>query len=380
VDNEVRPWDLADAVRKLLWLVWLVASALALPHPARADGSAEDVRVGQAARASNPPDLAKARTAFERAKASSNADIAAAGLYFLGEMDDDALDFASAAGHFYASATRSPTGRYASRATTRNYQLETHAEGDFEPLVRLERVRRDPRLSNDPAAIEALVHAADGFPSGPVRVESRLLAAKAYGGRLHRPDAELPLLWAVVRDPRADALSSREAAAEIIDSAIDLDDLDAAVRAARELDGTLDPIVAAKVARLVRRRTLHRSALGEIGLFFGLFTVALAKQRARGALAATRRILALAAAFCLFVAGGGGLLAASYEAGSAGPFLMLAPAMLAFILLARAWSSVGSRNLASRVTRGVLSASSVFAAAFLLLERLTPNVLDGFGL
>jgi hypothetical protein len=380
VDNEVRPWDLAHAVRKLVWLVWLVASVLALPRSARADGNAEDVRDGLAARAEIPSDLAKARAAFERAKGSSDADTAAAGLYFLGEMDDAALDFAGAVAHFDASAARLPTGRYASRAATRKDQLQSHAEGDFGPLARLERLRRDPRLSNDPAAIEALVHAADDFPPGPVRVESRLLAAEALRGRLHRPDAALPLLWEVVRDPVADAVTAREAATEIVDSAIDVGDLDAASHASAQLDGARGAKVAARVARLIRRRTVHRSALGEIGLFFGLLTVALARRRARGTLAGTRRILPLAAAFCVFVAGGGGLLAASYEAGSSGPFLVLGPTMLAVILLSRLWSSVGSSNLAARVTRGTLSASSLFAAVFLLLERLTPQVLDGFGL
>jgi hypothetical protein len=205
-------------------------------------------------------------------------------------------------------------------------------------------------------------------------------APEAFRGRLHRPDAALLLLWEVVRDPLADAVTAREAAAEIVDSAIDLGDLDAASHASTQLDGALDAKVAARVTRLIRRRTVHRSALGEIGLFFGLLVVALARRRARGTLARTQRILPLAAAFCLFVAGGGGLLAASYEAGSSGPFLVLGPTMLAVILLSRVWSSVGSSTLAARVTRGTLSASSLFAAVFLLLERLTPQVLDGFGL
>jgi hypothetical protein len=295
-------------------------------------------------------------------------------------MDDDAFDFESAVAHYGASVTRLPSSHYASRASLRKELLESHSEGGFAPLVRLEQVRRDPALSNDLAAIEALVHDAEGFPTGPVRVESRLLAAEAYRGRLHRPDAEVPLLWAVVRDPSADVLASGEAATEIVDVEVDLGRLDAAERAVRELDGTLDPRAATKVARLVRRRAAHAAALGEIGLFLALLAVALARKGARRALAALVRVLPLASAFSLFAAGGGGLLAASYETGSAVPFLMLGPAMLGVILLSRAWSAVGSRSVAARITRSALAASSLLAATFLLLERLTPQVLDGFGL
>jgi hypothetical protein len=358
----------------------LAASVLMRGRVARGDGSTQDVRDGSAARAKSPPDLAEARAAFERASTSSDADVAAAGLYFLGEMDDDAFDFARAAMQYGASATRFPSNRYASRATARKEELESHAEGNYVPLVRLERLRRDAVLSNDPAAIEALVRDAASFPPGLVRVESRLLAAEAYRGRLHRPDAQARLLWEVVRDPHADALSSRAAAAEIVDSEIERGDLDAAERAVHELEGTLDPRGRAKVTRFVRRRAVHVAALAEIALFFGLLTVALVRARARGVLTRTRRILPLAIAFSLFTAVGGGLLAASYEAGSAGPFLMLGPTILGVILLSRVWSAVGSRNVGARVTRGVFSASSLFAAAFLLLERLTPQVLDGFGL
>jgi hypothetical protein len=360
--------------------VLVLASVLVPLRSARADGSAQDLDDGNVARARSQPDLPTARADFERAVTSSDAYVVAAALYFLGEMDDEALDFKGAVAHFGASAKLLPSSRYASRATLRRDQLESHAEGDFAPLVRLELLRRDPALSNDPAAIASLVHDAEGFPRGPVRAEARLLAAEAYRGRFHRPDAEVPLLWAVVHDPGADRLSSEVAAIRIVDAQIELGDLDAAERAVHDLGGTLDPSAATRVARLVRRRSAHAAALGEIGLFVALLTVALLRKGPSRALAGARRILPLAAAFSLFAAGGGGLLAASYETGSAGPFLMLGPTMLAVILLSRAWSSIGSRAVAARVTRSALSASSLVAVAFLVLERLTPQVLDGLGL
>jgi len=355
-------------VRRLVWLV-LLAFALALPRASRADESSP-----------RSPDVADARAAFERASTSSDADAAAAGLYFLGKMDDDAFDFAAAVARYQASLARQSSGPYSARATLRREQLESHREGDYAPLVRLEQLRRDPVLSNDAAAIHALVDAAATFPPGPVRVESRLLAAEAYRGRLHRPGAEVPLLWEVVRDPYADAFAVRVAASRLLDSALDGGDVVAAERAVRELGDALDPKVAANFAHLVRRHFAHRVALAEVGLFLALLTVALARHGVRGALVGTRRILPLAAGFCVFAAGGGGLLAASYEGGSAGPFLLLGPAMLAVIVLSRAWSAVGSRSVVARVTRSALSACCLVATSFLLLERVTPQVLDGFGL
>ncbi len=352
-------------MQKLVWLAWLLACALVLPRAAHAE---------------TPLDLAAARADLERASTSSDAEVAAAGLYFLGDMDDAAFDFAGAVAHYGASLARLPSSRYATRAAARKRELESHAEGGFVPLLRLERLRRDPVLSNDPAAIEALVRDADDFPPGPVRVESRLLAAEAYRGRLHRPDAELSVLWKVVRDPYADALSSRMASGEIVDAELDLGHIAAAERAVHDLGGAIDPRVAAKAARLVRRRAVHGIALVEMALFAGLLAVALLRRRARGVLMRTRRVLPLATAFSLFAAGGGGLLAERYEAGSAGPFLMLGPTMLGAILLSRAWSAVGRSSVAARLARGAVSASSFLAAAFLLVERLTPRVLDGLGL
>jgi hypothetical protein len=295
-------------------------------------------------------------------------------------MNEEAFDFATAAANYAASRTLQPKGAYSAQAAIRGEYLRSHSEGDFAPLVRLERLRRDPARANDPIAIEALVHDAADFAPGLVRVESRLLAAEAYRGRLHSAGAEVPLLWEVVRDPYADVLSARQAAAEIVASETNQGHLEAALDAVHELRGELDPSMAATVDRLLRRRWAHTIALVEMGVFFALLTLALLRRRGGGALAGVRRILPLAAAFCLFVAGGGGLLASSYEAGSAGPFFVLGAAILGISLLSRAWSSIGSKRVSARLGRSMVAASCVVAATFLLLEKLTPQVLDGFGL
>jgi hypothetical protein len=366
-------------VRRFGWVV--VALVLAtLARPLFAEGTQLDVREGTAARARTPPDDAKARAAFERAASSSDADVAAIGLFFLGEMDEQVMRFADAAASYDASLARLPSSRYALRAASRSSAIKSHSEGDYAPLARLETVRRDPVLANDPAAIDALVKDAESFPPGSVRVEARLLAAEAYRGRLARPRDQMALLWLVVRDPRADVIASREAAVEIVQAEILLGDVDAAARAAAELGPKLDAHHKDIVKRLLRRRVAHTAAMGELALFSVLLAVAVARGGAGTAARAAGRVLPTAALFCAFATAAGGLLASSYESGSATPFLMVAPAMLATILLSRAWSAVGSRALAARTLRATLCASSLFAATLLLLERVTPEYLEGFGL
>jgi len=345
-----------------------------------AQGTADDVRDGMAARAKRPPDNETARAAFDRAASSSDPDVAARGLFFLGEMDEEAMRFADAVTSYDACIARLPSNRYAQRAASRSSAIRSHAEGGYAPLARLETVRRDPALSNDLAAIEALVKDAESFPPGPVRVEARLLAAEAYRGRLGRPDRQIELLWQVVRDPRADVIASREAAVDIIDAEIRRGDLDAATRAAAELGPKLDAQHTAQITRLLRRRVAHAAAIGELAFVVLLLAVAVARGDAGTAARAAGRILPSAALFCGFAAAGGGMLASRYEAGNSMPFWMVAPAMLVVILVARAWSAVGSKATGARVARAVLCASSVFAAALLLMERLTPEYLEGFGL
>ena len=74
------------------------------------------------------------------------------------------------------------------RAGDRAEWLRSRSEGDFVPLTRLEKLRRDPAQSSDPAAVDGLAHDADSFPPGMVRVEARMLVSEAWLGRLHRPD------------------------------------------------------------------------------------------------------------------------------------------------------------------------------------------------
>jgi hypothetical protein len=357
-----------------------VLAALVVASSAAAEGTMHDVHDGIALRGRKPPDVDGARAAFERAAGSADSEAAASGLYFLGEMDEDAMLFEAAVAHYDASLARLPSSRYAQRAAARSSTLKAHAEGGFAPLVRLETVRRDPRLANDAASLRALTEEANHFPPGPVRVEARLLAAEAYRGRLHRPDEEIALLWLVVRDPGADVIASREAAVDIIDAEIARGDVEAAERARAELGTKLDAPSAAKVTRLLRRHVADVFAKIDLSLVIGLFALALARGNAKMAAKSLLSILPLSIAFSAFAGVAGGLLASSYETGNATPFVVLVPLMLAAILVARAWGAVGSRAVPARIVRSVLCSAALFSLALLFMERMTPQYLEGFGL
>ena len=104
------------------------------------------------------------------------------------------------------------------------------------------------------------------------------------------------------------------------------------------------------------------------------------RRRLGAALLELRRLAPVATLFVAFVALAGGLLATKYEAGNAAPFLLLGAAVLPLLLLARAWSSVGSQASGARAARALLCGASVVATAFVLLDWFDPQYLTGFGL
>jgi hypothetical protein len=383
MDKLLRAWE-RDAILRLGAFVLLMLGWVALARVAHAaDGAgARDVQDGLALKAARPPDLDAARAAFERAAVSDDPTAAAEGLYLLAEMDDESFLFASALARYKASFARSPSSPYTPRAVSRASWLREHSEGDFAPLVRLETVRRDSALANNPAAIDALAKDADGFPPGRVQVEARMLVAEAYIGRMHRSDEGLAELKRVASDRHADVLTARQAAREIVDAYVAEGDLDAAARAARELGNKLDPKVGRDLARLARRRTLHRVAIFNVVavLLCAALSLALGKG-SWGALARElRRFGPFALAFVVYVGLIGGWLASSYESGNALPFILLGGATLLLGAAARAWAVTGSPRRWARGLRAALCASSVVAAGFLLLERIDASYLAGFGL
>jgi hypothetical protein len=248
----------------------------------------------------------------------------------------------------------------------------------------LEQVRRDPDLASDPSAIDALARDAESFPPGMVRVEARMLVAEAWLGRMHRPADAIRELVLVRDDPKTDPLTSRLAERELVDAYIGEGRIDEAIAEASKHSARLDPKFVRQVKRLVLRRGVERSASIVLAAFGVLSIVGLARagrQRGLGqAWGALRELAPAALGFVAFVAIAGGVLASQYESGNATPFLLLGAAVLPLVLLARAWGAVGSQTRAARVGRALLCAATVVAAAFVLLDRVYPDYLVGFGL
>ena len=323
-------------------------------------------------------DLPGDRASLEKAAASGDVDASAQATYFLAEMDDEEFFFARALERYQASVTRSPSHRYAPRALTRADLLRRHAEGNFAPYARLERVRRNPALANSPEAIDALARDAESFPPGLVRVEARSVVAEAYLGRMHRREDGISILRLVVKDPAADPLTVRQASRALVDALVASGDLTGAADAAR----TGDPRLGDEVKTLARRKNMHWGAIAALTVFALLAGVVIARGRSRlpAVGEAVRSWTKIALPFVAWMAILGGMLASQYERGHALPFFILGAAVFVLTLLARAWGAAGSGAPGAKAVRAVLSAASVLAAAFLVLESIDTGYLEGFGL
>jgi hypothetical protein len=249
---------------------------------------------------------------------------------------------------------------------------------------RLDRIRADPRLADDPVVIGVLARQAETFPPGAVRTEARMLVAEAWLGRMNRPDEAITELRRVADDPDADGLSARLAERELVGALLAKGDTEAAGAEARARASRLDPRFLLSVRRTVRRPWLLRAAFAVLTAFVAGASVGLVRASQGGALGnvgpALRRLAPVAVPFVAVVAVGGGTLASRYEAGNAAPFLLLGAILVPTLVLAGLWSAVGSMAPAARAGRAALCGLSVVAAAFVLLDLLGPDYLDGFGL
>jgi hypothetical protein len=248
----------------------------------------------------------------------------------------------------------------------------------------LERIRNDPALSNDPAAIEALARQAESSPADKVRGEARMLVAEAWLRRMNRPEDAIGELRTVADDPTSDALTAQLAARELVNALVASGELAKAQSEAVARADRLDSRFVAQIGRLGRRRILRAAALLELALFVALASIALIRARsvpARARVAsALWRLAPAALAFAVFLGVAGGLLASSYETGNAVPFFLFGLVVLPVVLLAGAWAAAGSTGAPARVGRAILCGASVVAAAFVLLDAYRPTYLEGFGL
>ena len=323
-------------------------------------------------------DASSPREQLERAAVFGSPQTAAEAYYFLADADEHELHFALALEHYQACLAHLPSNRYAQRSDARASYLRTHAEGDFVPLTRLERIRRDPNATADAAAMERLARDAEAFPKGAVRNEARMVVAEAYFSRLGRPgDAHAPLA-AILAEDDADPLLRQQAAQRLVD--LDLaagsfaEAKGAAARVAKE-----QPALLARVRRLERRHWMHFAAIGAVVAFALLAALGILRGRKRGG-GEVRSFLPWALAFAAYTGAMGAMLASSYEQGNAVPFLAFAASLVPLVLLSRGWGASGGSTPQARAGRATMSVLAVLAAAFLLLERIDARYLESFGL
>jgi hypothetical protein len=273
---------------------------------------------------------------------------------------------------------------WASLASARDARARPSDDANADARARLERVRSDPALSNDPAEIDKLARDLESFPAGEARVEARMIVAQAWLGRMGRESDAVAALRRVVDDPAAPPVTARLAEREIVGALLARGDVVEAESEARAHADVLDGAFVASVERVARRRWEQRAAVGVIASFVVFVSWALVRatvSRSFGAAPRALRSLAtVAAPFLALLAGAGALLGWFYQSASPAPFLLFGPAALVVVLAARAWSAVGSNRRVHRLGRGLLCAATVLATAFTLLDALDPTYLEGFGL
>jgi len=385
MDNAGRAWELPGPMRWALLALMVAMTALAVTRTAKATEARAAVDAANVALTAEPPKRNVARQALSRATAANDDPTAVGEAYFLlGELDEGESAYPQAMVDDRAAIDAAPNTRWALRASDRIDWLRARSEGDFGPLTRLEKVRRDPAASSDPGAVDALAHDLEAFPPGPVRVEARMLVAEAWVGRMHRPGDAIGELRQVAADPKADPLTQRLAERELVDALVATGRIDEAAAEAQTHKNRLDPRFVRQVGRLIVRRTVRWGSLGVLAAFALLAVAGLVRAGMRrelgGAMRELRKLSPVAALFVAFVAVAGGVLASRYESGNAAPFLVLGAGVLPLLLVARAWSAVGSQTAAARAARAVLCGATVFAAAFTLLDWFGPEYLPGFGL
>jgi hypothetical protein len=318
------------------------------------------------------------------AAAASEARERAVSAFDQAERDDVAFELARAVAGYDEALRLDPSMPKAMRAEQRAAAIRARSEGGFQPLVALERVRRDPKLASDPNAIDDLVRRAETFPSGLVRIEVWVLAAEAYTRRLDRPADAVGLWRRIIVDPQTDPITAAAAARSLATYHLARRDIGAAEEAVALAGPKADATLARDVERVARRRTLHLGAIGTIAVAVVAAAVAFTRARKAGRLSAVieraRASSVIVFAYAAYVAIGGAVLATGYEEGTARPFLLFGAVLVPLLLLARAWGAAGAATGRARGLRAGVCAASALAAAFLVLEHVDVAYLEGLGL
>lgn len=281
-----------------------------------------------------------------------------------------AFELGKAAEGYRTAIRERPSAGFALRARARLDELESHAEGDFVPLTKLERVRRDPRASSDAAALLALLEASREFPEGAVRRETWLLVAEGLARRTGRPAEALGPATQLLADEKAPSVMRAAALSIAVFAKESLGDRAGAAALARA-HRVLNPTIAKRYDRDDRRAIYKRASIVVLFIvgFFGLWS---GWQRPRALLRPSVRALSF-----LIVAALSAVVLRLYDASlSAQPFLVLTGGAFVVERAVTAARAAGtSRSLL--VALGVLG---VLAVAYLSLTMGEADLLGEFGL
>jgi len=332
-----------------------------------------------AADATSAPD----RTALEADLSGADHDRAARAAFALAELDERAFAYEAALAHYRAVLRIDPGHWFATTARARAESLARY-EGQFDALVVLDRVRKDPRRADDRAEIERLAVALGAMPVGRVRTEGLLFVAQAWVGRFAEPArAATPALTAA---READDPSLSTAGFDIAWTALQRTGDLSRARAEIGLDPRAPEALRKAVAVAVRRASLHRISLGigAVAVLAGLFAAARVVRDQRGASTRARLFAPRALLFLVFAPLGSAFVAERWEPGMAPPFLLFGVGLaLAHVLVSLWGGAFGRAPLAPRLVGALVGASFVVAAAYLALERSEvygTSFLSGFGL
>lgn len=313
---------------------------------------------------------------------SDNPQTRARAAYTQAEQAANELHFAEAVEAYQRAIGIDPSAAFVRVARARLGDLRAHGEGNFVPLERLERVRRNANATRE--QIDALAHDAERFPEGRVRSEAQLVVAEAYWHRFGSPDLAVRALETALSDTAADRLTRALALSELVALERERNRLDAAAQVLARFPD-LAPNLRAEVQRLLRRVWLGRVAMGIVlgVVVLGLVSVARAIfWQGRDAEAVLRRVVrASSVAFALYMGGAASLLVRLHGEGDVRPFLWLGFGVLAMDAAARGWrlGFVDERR-AARIGRALTCGVGVLAVAFLALQYADATYLETLGL
>ncbi len=292
--------------------------------------------------------------------------------FTVAESKEQTLELADALRAYERAESLAPLGAHAAAARARAAFLRTHAEGDFAPLIALERVRRDPARANDSGALAELGASSRSFPQGQVRLEAWRFLAMAHARR-HDDEQAIVFARLTLADPAADDVTRTDIASLMAEACLRHGDMNCAREAARA--GGVSPEVRGRIEKLVRRRALAFVAAGLLAVTVVASIFVMRRARSRIARPPVRALALPGLAAGVIVACG--LAATSFEGASPLPFVLLGGAVLLLSLLG---AQVASVVRGAAAVRAAAFAIAVVAAAFLSLYASGPDYLTDFGL